>query len=351
MDKWKTLAGRRVLLTGHTGFKGAWLALWLDRLGAEVYGFALPPEGDASLYEMARVGERLNSTFGDLNDLDSVEAAVAKARPQIVFHLAAQAIVRRSHVDPLGTLATNVMGAAHLLQALRGAPDVSTILVVTSDKVYANDEQGAAFAEDARLGGKDPYSASKAAAELVTRAYAQSFFKDTSVKIVTARGGNVIGGGDYAADRIVPDIVRAAAKNERPVLRMPHATRPWQHVLDCLHGYLTYVDALERGERLPETLNFGPDPSAPITVGELTEEMLKALGRDARYEHQPLDSREMNVLAVDSSRARALLKWRDRLPGRLAINWTADWYRDAFAESGPLATTLAQIDAFEKLPG
>ncbi|RNJ50943.1 CDP-glucose 4,6-dehydratase [Methylocystis hirsuta] len=351
MDKWKTLAGRRVLLTGHTGFKGAWLALWLDRLGAEVYGFALPPEGDASLYEMAQVGKRLNSTFGDLNDFESVEAAVAKARPQIVLHLAAQAIVRRSHADPLGTLATNVMGAAHLLQALRSAPDVSTILVVTSDKVYANDEQGAAFAEDARLGGKDPYSASKAAAELVTRAYAQSFFKDASVKIVTARGGNVIGGGDYAADRIVPDIVRAAAKSERPVLRMPHATRPWQHVLDCLHGYLTYVDALERGESLPETLNFGPDPTTPITVGELTEEMLKALGRDARYEHQPADSREMHTLAVDSSRARALLGWRDRLPGRLAINWTADWYRGAFAESGPLATTLAQIDAFEKLPG
>lgn len=351
MDKWKTFAGRRVLLTGHTGFKGAWLALWLDRLGAEVYGFALPPEGDASLYEMAQVGKRLNSTFGDLNDLESVEAAVAKARPQIVLHLAAQAIVRRSHADPLGTLATNVMGAAHLLQALRSAPDVSTILVVTSDKVYANDEQGAAFAEDARLGGKDPYSASKAAAELVTRAYAQSFFKDASVKIVTARGGNVIGGGDYAADRIVPDIVRAAARNERPVLRMPHATRPWQHVLDCLHGYLTYVDALERGESLPETLNFGPDPTTPITVGELTEEMLKALGLDTRYEHQPADSREMHVLAVDSSRARALLGWRDRLPGRRAINWTADWYRDAVAGSSPLATTLAQIDAFENLPG
>lgn len=351
MDKWKTLAGRRVLLTGHTGFKGAWLALWLDRLGAEVHGFALPPESDASLYEMAEVGKRLKSTFGDLNDLDSVEAAVAKARPQIVLHLAAQAIVRRSHVDPLGTLATNVMGAAHLLQALRRAPDVSTILVVTSDKVYANDDQGAAFAEDAPLGGKDLYSASKAAAELVTRSYAQSFFKDAGVKLVTARGGNVIGGGDYAADRIVPDIVRAAAKNERPVLRMPHATRPWQHVLDCLHGYLTYVDALERGESLPSALNFGPDPTTPITVGELSEAMLKALGRDPSYEHQPMDSREMNVLAVDSSRARALLGWRDRLPGRLAIDWTANWYRDAVAGRSPLATTLAQIDAFENLPG
>lgn len=351
MSKRKTLAGRRVLLTGHTGFKGSWLALWLERLGADVYGFALPPEGETSLYEMARVGGRLQSTFGDLNDLSSVEAVVAKARPQIVLHLAAQAIVRRSLADPVDTLATNVMGAAHLLQALRRAPDLSTVLVVTSDKVYANDGQGAAFAEDAPLGGKDPYSASKAAAELVTRAYAQSFFKETGVKVVTARGGNVIGGGDYAADRIVPDIVRAAARGERPALRMPHATRPWQHVLDCLNGYLTFVEALERGESLPPALNFGPDPTTPITVGELTEEMLKALGRGAEYEHRPLDSREMDVLSVDSSLARARLDWRDRLPGRLAIGWTADWYRDAHAGSDPLTTTLAQIDAFEKLPG
>jgi CDP-glucose 4,6-dehydratase len=347
----ETFVGRRVLLTGHTGFKGAWLALWLERLGAEVFGFALPPEGETNLYQSAGVDRCLKSTLGDLNDLEAVQAVVAKARPEIVLHLGAQAIVRRSFADPVGTLATNVMGAAHLLQALRGARGLSTVLVVTSDKVYANDDKGAAFAEDAPLGGTDPYSASKAAAELVTRAYAQSFFRDTGVKIATARGGNVIGGGDYAIDRIVPDIVRAAAKGERPVLRMPHATRPWQHVLDCLNGYLTFVGALERGENLPRALNFGPDPSTPISVGELADEMLAALGREPGYEHAPSDSREMELLAVDSSVARARLEWRDRLSGRLAIGWTAEWYRQVRAGADPLETTLAQIEAFDELPG
>lgn len=347
----KVWAGRRVLLTGHTGFKGAWLALWLERLGAEVHGFALPPEGESSLYDMAGVGARLRSTFGDLTDLGAVKAAVAEVRPQIVLHLAAQALVRRSLADPIGTLTTNVMGSAHLMEALRGSPDVSTVLVVTSDKVYANDETGAAFSETAPLGGKDPYSASKAAAEIVTRAYAQSYFAGTGVRIATARGGNVIGGGDYAEDRIVPDIVRAAARGEPLVLRMPDATRPWQHVLDCLHGYLTFAEALERGDDPPRALNFGPDPSAPITVAELAAEVQAAMGLETAFERRPLrNPLEMQALAVDSRAARARLGWRDRLPGRQAIGWTAEWYRKVRAGADPLATTLEQIDAFEKIP-
>lgn len=345
-------AGRRVLLTGHTGFKGAWLALWLERLGAEVHGFALPPESETNLYQLAQVDAHVRSTLGDLCDLAAVKAVVARARPQIVLHLGAQAIVRRSLADPVGTLATNVMGVAHLLEALRAAPDLSTVLVVTSDKVYANDEAGVAFSERAPLGGKDPYSASKAAAEIITRAYAQSFFREGGVRIATARGGNVIGGGDYAVDRIVPDIVRAAALGERPVLRMPEATRPWQHVLDCLHGYLMFAQALERGESVPRALNFGPDPTAPITVAELAEEVLAAMGLDTAFERRPLPgSLEMQALAVDSSLARQKLGWRDRLPGRQAISWTADWYRSIRAGQDPLAVTRAQIDAFGHIPG
>ncbi len=343
-------AERRVLLTGHTGFKGAWLALWLQRMGADVYGFALPPEGDPALFDLARIDEGLKGGFGDLRDRAAVAAVVREARPQIVLHLAARALVRRSIADPIDALETNLMGTAHLLEALRECCDVSTIVVVTSDKVYSNDESGTAFDEKTPLGGKDPYSASKAAAEMVVRAWRETYLRRAGVRLATARGGNVIGGGDYSADRIVPDIIRAVTKGEKPVLRMPDATRPWQHALDCLAGYLLFAQALERDEKLPDALNFGPEPTHPITVGELTKAMLDALGVPSEFVHEPIaGSVEMRTLAVNADLAREKLGWRDALPGRAAIEWTAEWHRRVRTGEDARAVTLAQIDRYANL--
>jgi CDP-glucose 4,6-dehydratase len=342
-------AGRRVLLTGHTGFKGAWLALWLRRMGAEVHGFALAPDTDPSLFALADVARDIQGGFGDLRDRDAVAAAVREARPQIVLHLAARALVRQSIADPLDALSSNVMGTANLLDALRDSPGLSTIVVVTSDKVYANDESGAAFDEQTPLGGKDPYSASKASTEMVVRAWRETYLKRAGVKLVSARGGNVIGGGDFSADRIVPDIFRAVEKGEKPVLRMPSATRPWQHALDCLAGYLLFAQALERGADLPNALNFGPEPTQPITVGELTKAMLVALGAKPEFVHEPVEgSIEMHALAVDATLAREKLGWRDVLPGRDAIEWTAEWHRRTRQGENARAVTLDQIDRYAR---
>ena len=340
-------SGRRVLVTGHTGFKGAWLSLWLAAMGARVHGFALPPQSEPALFYQARVAERIVSIEGDLRDAACVRDAVQKSEPEIVLHLAAQALVIESITDPVETMATNVMGTAHLLEVLRDASDVNTILVVTSDKVYANDESGAAFAESFPLGGKDPYSASKAATELVVRAWRETYFAKSGVRVATARGGNVIGGGDYAANRIVPDVVRAISKGERPILRMPNATRPWQHVLDCLAGYLQYAQALASGASVPLALNFGPQPGDPITVGDVADALLTALVSTDGYEHQPVaGSIEMKTLAVDASLARSELGWNDRLPGRDALDWTAAWYKRAKDGEDPLSITLDQIETY-----
>lgn len=344
-------AGRRVLVTGHTGFKGAWLVLWLKQLGANVSGFALPPRTEPALFTLARVQDHCTSAIGDLRDLAHVRAVVAEAQPEIVLHLAAQALVIDSIVDPLETLASNVMGTAHLLEAIRRTASmqtasVKTVLVVTSDKVYANDESGTSFPEDFPLGGKDPYSASKAATELVVRAWRETYLAKAGVRIATARGGNVIGGGDYAKDRIVPDVVRAIARAERPILRMPHATRPWQHVLDCLAGYLLYAQALARGEHVPQALNFGPRPGTPISVGDVATTMLAALGAAQDFEHKPTPgSVEMKTLAVDATRARDTLRWDDALPGHEAIGWTAAWYARVKNGEDALAVTRDQITA------
>jgi len=249
--------GRRVLLTGHTGFKGGWTALWLGRLGARTTGFALAPDTTPALFDLASVERDLDSRIGDLRAPEAVRAAVRAADPQIVLHLAAQPLVRRAIAEPIATLAANAMGTAHLLDALRDCARLERIVVVTSDKVYANRESGEAFDEDAPLGGKDPYSASKAATEVIARAFAETYFKPKGVTLVTARGGNVIGGGDFAEDRIAPDILRAWQQRRRPMLRMPEATRPWQHALDCVAGYLLYAEAV--GADVPSALNFGPD--------------------------------------------------------------------------------------------
>jgi CDP-glucose 4,6-dehydratase len=341
--------GRRVLLTGHTGFKGSWAALWLKRLGATTTGFALAPAARPALFDLANVAQDLDSRIGDLRAPEAVSAAVAAADPEIVLHFAAQPLVRRAVAEPVETLAVNAMGTAHLLEALRGAKRLERILIVTSDKVYLNRERGEAFAEDDPLGGEDPYSASKAATEMIARTYGRTYFAPRGVALATARGGNVIGGGDAAEDRIVPDIVRAWARGERPVLRMPEATRPWQHALDCLAGYFLYVESLDRP--IPRALNFGPDPTDPVTVAELTRAMLDALGAPPEFDTGALaGSIEMRSLSIDSRRAQRELGWRNRLSSAAAVRWTADWHRRVRLGEDPRAVTLAQIEAYGALP-
>ncbi len=344
-------AGKRVLLTGHTGFKGAWAAIWLQRLGARVTGLALAPEMVACLYGLAGVGGLCDSHLIDLRDPAAVSGLLEAQSFDIVLHLAAQPIVRAAIEAPVDTFATNVMGTAHLLQALRSRTGLKAVLAVTSDKVYANAENGQAFAEAAALGGKDPYSASKAAAEMVVASFARSYFDRAGVALATARGGNVIGGGDVARDRLVSDIVRAAAAGEAVVLRHPEATRPWQHVLDCVAGYLVYAEALAIDPATPRALNFGPKPGgAQVTVGELATLATQALGaRPWRHEPDP-GSIEAQALAIDAGLARLSLGFESRLDAPAAVALTMDWHRRQAAGEDALALCHEQIEGYETRP-
>ena len=343
-------SGKRVLLTGHTGFKGSWAAIWLASMGAKVTGLALAPDQTPALFKQAGVAAVVDSRLADLRDQAAVERALKDETFDLVLHMAAQPIVRTSIEDPVATFAANVLGTAHLLQALRGQPALQAVLVVTSDKVYANNEQGRAFQEGDALGGKDPYSASKAAAEIVTQSFARSFFDKAGVPVATARGGNVIGGGDFSRDRLVADIVRAGQAQGVTVLRHPEATRPWQHVLDCVAGYLVYLERLASDPAVPRALNFGPKPGgAEVTVGELATRATQALGaKPWRHELDP-NSLEAKALGIDASLARQVLGFESRLDAPAAVDWTMDWYR-AQADGGEaLALVRDQIKRYESL--
>ncbi|RBO53785.1 CDP-glucose 4,6-dehydratase [Rhodovulum sp. BSW8] len=342
-------AGKRVLLTGHTGFKGAWAGRWLARRGAEVTGISLPPEPGPALYDSLGQDHLAASHMADLRDAGRTAELVRAARPEIVLHLAAQPLVRRSYADPVLTFGSNVMGTVHLLDALRREAALRAVLVVTSDKVYENDTSGRAFAETDRLGGHDPYSASKAATEIAVASFRRAFFAEAGVPLATARGGNVIGGGDFSADRLVPDIVRALMADTPPEIRNPGATRPWQHVLDCLDGYLTFVQALAEGRALPEALNFGPAPGTPaVTVAELAEGLYAALGRPPTLgtpaERGP---HEMAHLAIDAGLAARTLGWRPRLSGAETLDLTARWYAGFLAGEDAARLTDQQIDQYQ----
>ncbi|THD82047.1 MAG: CDP-glucose 4,6-dehydratase [Phenylobacterium sp.] len=339
--------GKRVLLTGHTGFKGSWAAIWLAHMGAEVTGLAQTPDQTPSLFELARVGDLVESRILDMRDPGAVERALSGRTFDLALHMAAQAIVRAAIEYPVGAFATNVMGTVHLLQALREQPALKAALVITSDKVYANAETGRAFAEGDALGGKDPYSASKAACEIVTQSYARSYF-EPRVPVATARGGNVIGGGDFSRDRIVADIVRAARAGEAVVLRHPEATRPWQHVLDCVAGYLTYLQALATEPETPRALNFGPRPGGPqVTVGELASLGVEALGGQPwRHEPDPT-SLEARSLAIDAGLARRAIGFESRLDAPAAVALTMDWYRRQAAGEDAHRLCRTQIEGYE----
>ncbi|HEX7776985.1 MAG TPA: CDP-glucose 4,6-dehydratase [Parvibaculum sp.] len=347
-DFWR---GKRVLLTGHTGFKGSWAALWLSRLGADLTGISLAPDSEPNLFSLSAADRGIRSHLIDLRDRDTLRSCVADADPEIVIHMAAQPLVRRSYAHPVENFETNVMGTVHLLDALRDVRSLDTLLVVTTDKVYENAEEGQAFRESDPLGGHDPYAASKAATEIVVSSYARSFFAGSGVKVATARGGNVIGGGDFSPDRIVPDVWRAVCAGEPVVLRNPLAARPWQHVLDCLSGYFTFVRALSEGSVSVPALNFGPPhDSAPVTVAELAAAIQSALGAAKTWRPgNDAGPHEMMTLGIDSSLARDLLGWRDNLSGYLGIEWLADWYRAFNRREDMRQVTLSQISAYGEL--
>jgi CDP-glucose 4,6-dehydratase len=342
--------GRRVLLTGHTGFKGSWAALWLKRAGAVVTGLALPPHTDPSLFALAGIANDLDHRVVDLRDPKAVADLVAESRPEIVLHLAAQAILLRGVSDPVETFASNVLGTVHLLEALRTAPDLTAVLVVTTDKVYENSGDGRAFKETDRLGGDDPYSASKSATEIAVHAYAKSYFGPRGIPLATARGGNVIGGGDFGEARLIPDLLRAVGGNELVTIRRPDAIRPWQHVLDCLSGYLAYAEALAERRSVPEALNFGPSMSEKISVREVAEAIFKRLGRPTEWRRDALaGAHDVERLMLDSTLAHRTLGWSNRLQNRDAIEWTAAWYEALAAKADMRAVTLAQIETYQAL--
>ncbi|MBY5534700.1 CDP-glucose 4,6-dehydratase [Rhizobium leguminosarum] len=343
--------GRRVFLTGHTGFKGSWLSLWLEKLGAEVTAVSLEPETNPSLYGRLAPWNGQGHYIADIREAATFKRHFIDFEPEIVIHMAAQALVRRSYENPTETFATNVLGTANILDAVRETPSVKTTLVVTSDKVYANNGSGVPFVETDMLGGKDPYSNSKACTELVVQSYRDSFFKGRDIRLATVRAGNVIGGGDWSKDRLIPDFIRAFESNQPILLRYPEAIRPWQHVLEPLGGYLAFAEALTlAGEQeLPEALNFGPDPQSFATVCELAEALGLAHGvndvwKPAPGKHLP----EAPALTLSSALAFSAIGWRPRLGLKQTIDWTAAWYKANREGADMRAFSLGQIAAYEE---
>jgi CDP-glucose 4,6-dehydratase len=346
--------GRRVLLTGHTGFKGAWLSLWLEELGADVTGYALAPVAAFNMWNivapLAGSAAKLRSEIADIRNVQRLGETVARADPQIVIHMAAQALVRETYRDPLGTYATNVMGTAALLQACRSLPQLQCVIVVTSDKVYENHGEGRAFEEKDRLGGHDPYSNSKACAELLTQSFRDSFFA-AGPPIATARAGNVIGGGDWSEDRLIPDCVRALKSGQSVNLRYPDAIRPWQHVLEPLSGYLALAEALVKSPQMtPRAVNFGPDPASFCTVHEVVDAFgARFAGRPGWVRDGAPQPPEAQALTLSSALAQQMLGWRPRLDIGESLSWTADWYLAHSAGENMLAFSKAQIARYREL--
>jgi CDP-glucose 4,6-dehydratase len=347
--------GKTVWLSGHTGFKGAWLARWLVQSGARVHGFALPPATKPSLFEELNITRLIEHEIGDVRDPEAVKKSILHTQPDFVFHLAAQALVRYSYEHPLETYATNVMGTAHVLEALRSLRQPCAVVIVTTDKCYENRELDYAYTEEDPLGGHDPYSSSKGAAEIVVGAYRRSFFGKLPVRIASARAGNVIGGGDWALDRIVPDCIRSLQRGETIPVRNPHATRPWQHVLEPLSGYLWLAATLAQPEWVKQdakeicsAFNFGPEKEANRNVGELVREILKHWPGKWDDKSDPHALHEAKLLMLSTDKARKILHWHPTWKFEDAIANTVKWYRgvsESPASAGHL--TLQQIAAYE----
>ncbi len=330
-------SNRRVLLTGRSGFKGSWLGLWLERLGAKVVGYSLPPPTKPSHYELLALPSSPSDVVGDILDLPKLKESFATFRPEIVFHLAAQPLVRLSYDEPLATFATNVLGTANVLESARACPSVKAIVVVTSDKCYENLERGEGYREGEKLGGHDPYSASKACAEIVSSSYRRSFFeRGRGPLLATCRAGNVVGGGDWAADRLLPDIMKAVAEGRVVELRNPASTRPWQHVLEPLSGYLLVGERLLEGsEEVASAWNFGPDAEGSASVGRIAE-LIGEIQPAARFStrRREGDPHEAGLLGLDCSKAKELLGWRPVWDLRRALERSVLWYAGHYEGRG-----------------
>lgn len=346
-------SGRRVFLTGHTGFKGGWLALWLQQMGADVFGYSLEPPTKPSVFDVAGVAEGMRSVIGDIRDLENLRLHMAKFEPEVVLHLAAQSLVRPSYTDPVGTYATNVLGTVHVLEAIRRTPSVKAAVVVTSDKCYENNEWVWGYRETDPMGGHDPYSNSKGCAELVTAAYRRSYFSSSGAAgpaLGSARAGNVIGGGDWAADRLVPDFIRAMSRRESIRIRNPNAQRPWQHVLEPLGGYLLLAERLlgAEGRKYASGWNFGPNDSDAIPVGALVQKLAALWGPEASFTIDGGDHpHEAALLKLDCSKAHAHLGWQPRLDVGTALSWTVEWHKAMVAGANMREFTTTQIARFQ----
>lgn len=340
---WNT---KRVLVTGHTGFKGGWLAIWLQRLGAEVAGFAQPAATKPSFFEAAGVADTLLSELGDIRDLEHLNRFIAEFRPDIIIHMAAQSLVRRSYSDPIDTYSSNVMGTVNILEAARRCKTVAAIVNVTTDKCYENLERESGYREDEPLGGHDPYSSSKGCAELVTSSYRRSF----SLPVASARAGNVIGGGDWAEDRLIPDMMRSFMAGKAATIRNPAAVRPWQHVLEPLHGYLVLAERLyDDPAAYAEAWNFGPDDkdARPVEwLGDRLSELWSA-GASWSNEADPDQLHEAGFLRLNCDKAKQRLNWQPKLNLEQALSWTVDWYKDFQAKGDVRAFSELQISNFE----
>jgi CDP-glucose 4,6-dehydratase len=349
-------SGKRVLLTGHTGFKGSWLSLWLQSMGSQVTGYALAPPTNPSLFEIAEVGKGMTSVIGDIRDLSKMQAVFTEHRPEIVIHMAAQPLVRYSYQNPVETYSTNVMGTVHLLEAVRNTPGVKAVVNITTDKCYENREWVWGYRENEPMGGFDPYSNSKGCAELVSAAYRSSFFNANNyaqhgVATATVRAGNVIGGGDWAQDRLIPDILAAFEQGRKVDIRNPHAIRPWQHVMEPLRGYLTLAEQLfEHGPSFGEGWNFGPNDEDAKPVGWIVEQMAALWGADAHWQMDNGEHpHEAHYLKLDISKARSRLDWHPALRLKDALALIIDWSKQRAAGANMRQLTLAQLQAYQAL--
>jgi len=346
----------RVFVTGHTGFKGGWLSLWLTSLGATVHGYALAPESEPNLFTVARVADHVEHEVGDIRNLEQLESSIAAFKPEVVFHLAAQPLVRRSYANPVETYSTNVMGTVHLLDVIRRVQSVRAAVIVTSDKCYENREWLWGYREEDRLGGFDPYSNSKACAELVTASYRSSYFSSASstprkVALASARAGNVIGGGDWSEDRLIPDMIRGFFVGRPVQIRYPRAIRPWQHVLEPLAGYIALAEhLLEQGTAFASAWNFGPEENDAWPVARVADAMTALWGAGASWVRDSAENpHEAGHLKLDAGKAHSLLDWRPRLSIDHALRWVVEWFHAWRRGEDMQAFTLRQIADYEAL--
>lgn len=348
---WKdTYKGKRILLTGHTGFKGSWLALWLKRLGAQVCGYALEPNTKPAMFTELAIGNQLDkSVMADILHPQTLEPVFKEFQPEIVFHLAAQPLVRLSYAEPVLTYQTNVIGTLNVLEAARKTPSVKAFVNITTDKCYENKEVARGYTEDEPMGGYDMYSSSKGCVEIMSASYRRSFLSDGGFALATARAGNVIGGGDWALDRLIPDCIRNIEAGKEIEIRCPQATRPWQHVLEPLSGYLLLGHLLyTKGKEYAQGFNFGPNPDSVLTVAEVAKQVVADYGRGTVKVHKRDNLHEANLLMLDITKAKTVLGWQPVYTAKQAIAQTVAWYQRFYRGEKMLDFTLSQIEHYEK---